>query len=113
MAEGLRTVFGFVVSILQVCSVLVILLGVIRAIVHYARTFFESGAMHLAATGIRLGQSIVLGLDFQVAANILKFALSRSSNNFLFSAALFGLRTVFNYFLKYEEETVTGQDVAA
>lgn len=113
MAEGLRTVFGFLASVLEACSALVILLGVIRAIVHYARTFFESSAMHLAATGVQLGRSIVLGLDFQVAANILRFGQSHAWNDLLFSAALFGLRTVFNYFLKYEEETVTGQDVAA
>lgn len=69
--------------------------------------------MHVAATGVRLGQSTVSGLDFQEAASILKFALSPGWNDFLFSAALFGLRTVFNYFLKYEEEIVTGQDVAA
>ncbi|HUS70910.1 MAG TPA: DUF1622 domain-containing protein [Anaerolineae bacterium] len=108
MAEGLRTVFGFLASLPDACSVLVILLGVIRAMVHYFRPFPGSGAMHVAATGVRLGQSTVVALDFQVAANILRFGQPHAWNDLLFSAVPFGLRSVLSYFRKYAEETVTG-----
>ena len=43
-----------------------------------------------------------MGLEFQVAADILKTGLSPKWEDILFLAALIGLRTILNYFLERE-----------
>jgi uncharacterized membrane protein len=55
---------------------------------------------------VRLGRSMVMGLEFQVAADILKTALSPTWNDILLLAALIALRTVLNYLLEYELRTL-------
>jgi uncharacterized membrane protein len=45
---------------------------------------------------------MVMGLEFQVAADILKTALSPVWNDVLLLAALIGLRTLLNFVLERE-----------
>ncbi len=75
--EVLRIVFSFLIVIVEACGGLVIVIGVSRAIVGYVRT---CGISHRSRdhTGVRitLGRSMVLALEFQVAADILKTGLS-------------------------------------
>jgi uncharacterized membrane protein len=56
----------------------------------------------MAALRIQLGQSMVMGLEFLVAADILRTALTPTWNEMLLLAALIGLRTVLNYFVERE-----------
>jgi uncharacterized membrane protein len=55
---------------------------------------------------IRLGQAMVMGLEFQVAADILRTATAPSWNDILLLAALIALRTVLNFFLERELKTL-------
>ena len=55
---------------------------------------------------IRLGQAMVMGIEFQVAADILKTGLAPTWNDILFLAALIALRTVLNYLLERELNTL-------
>ncbi len=54
------------------------------------------------ALRIRLGKNMVMGLEFLVAADILKTSVSPSWEDILFLAALIGLRTLLNFLLEYE-----------
>ncbi|MCD6519654.1 MAG: DUF1622 domain-containing protein [Anaerolineae bacterium] len=63
---------------------------------------FPSQPGQVVSLRIRLGQSMVMGLEFQVAADILKTGLSPKWEDILFLAALIGLRTILNYFLERE-----------
>ena len=47
----------------------------------HSRTFFKPEPVRLASLRIRLGQSMVVGLEFQVAADSLKTGLSPTSNS--------------------------------
>jgi uncharacterized membrane protein len=51
---------------------------------------------------IRLGQAMVMGLEFQVAADILRTATAPTWNDILLLAALIALRTVLNFLLEQE-----------
>jgi uncharacterized membrane protein len=60
-----------------------------------------------------LGQSMVMGLEFQVAADILKTALAPSWNDILLLAALIGLRTVLNYLMERELRMIEADEQIA
>jgi len=75
--ELLKIVFSYLIVIVEACGGLVIAIGVGRAIVDYVRTRCV-GRRSRDPTGLRitLGRSMVLALEFQVAADILKTGLS-------------------------------------
>jgi len=51
---------------------------------------------------------MVIGLEFLVAADILKTALSPTWNDILLLAALIMLRTILNYLLEHELKVLHG-----
>jgi uncharacterized membrane protein len=53
---------------------------------------------------LRLGQSMVMGLEFQVAADILKTAVTPTWMDILQLGALIALRTLLNWLLERELE---------
>jgi uncharacterized membrane protein len=78
-------------------------LGVGRTLVMYLRNFFKRDCTAgMRTLRVRLGQNLVMGLEFQVAADILKTSVSPTWEDILFLAALIGLRTVLNFLLEYE-----------
>lgn len=93
---------GYLVPLVEACGALVVVLGVAQTIVPYLRSFLSHDPLHMAGLRLHLGQSMVMGLEFQVAADILKTALSPSWNDVALLAALIGVRTVLNYMLERE-----------
>jgi len=102
MEEWFRIGMGYLILLVEACGALVVVLGVVRAITEYIRTLVRPESVLLASLRVRLGQSMVVGLEFQVAADILKTGLSPTWNDVLLLAALIGLRTVLNYILERE-----------
>lgn len=102
MQRVLIEIVGFLVPIVEACGALIIVLEVSRTIVQYVGAFFGLLPAHTTGLRLRLGRAMVMALEFQVAADILKTALSPSWNDILLLAALIGLRTVLNYLLEYE-----------
>jgi uncharacterized membrane protein len=103
--DTLKTAIGFVVPIVEACGAFVIVIEVLRTAGTYLIGLFRRTDAHSIETfRIRLGKSMVMGLEFQVAADILKTALSPQWNDILLLAALIGLRTILNYLLEYELE---------
>ena len=101
--ELLTQGIGIVVPIVEACGGLVIALGVGRALVVYVLNFLKRDCDEKMRTlRIQLGQSMVMGLEFLVAADILKTSVSPTWNDILFLAALIGLRTLLNFLLEYE-----------
>jgi uncharacterized membrane protein len=111
--ELFTSAIGFTVPIVEACGALVIVLEVIRTALLYLLSFFGRKPRYVPALRIRLGQSMVMGLEFQVAADILKTALSPAWNDILLLAALIGLRTVLNYLLERELEAIRVKDEPA
>ena len=104
MENILRTAVAFLVPLIEACGALVIVIEVLRTLVLYLVAFLKNSPRQPISLRIRLGQSMVMGLEFQVAADILKTALSPEWNDILLLAALIGLRTLLNYLMEYEIE---------
>jgi uncharacterized membrane protein len=56
----------------------------------------------VASLRLQLGQSMVMGLEFQVAADILRTALRPTVNDIVLLAALISVRTILNFLLERE-----------
>ena len=99
----LSNVIGFVVPIVEACGAVVIVLGVGRTLVFYlVHSFKRECSEEMRKLRIRLGQTLVMGIEFQVAADILKTSVSPTWNDVLFLTALIGLRTLLSFVLEYE-----------
>jgi uncharacterized membrane protein len=111
MEHWLNTVIAFVVPVIEACGALIIILEVIRTVVMYLIAYFRRGPLEATPLRCRLGQSMVMGLEFLVAADILKSSISPQWNDILFLAALIGLRTLLNYLLERELESMDAKTV--
>jgi uncharacterized membrane protein len=109
--EGLHGLVEYLVIIVEACGAIVIMMGVARSIIQYIRSFFGHITLTIRKVRFKLGQSMVMALEFQVAADILKTALSPTWNDMLLLATLIGLRTLLNYLLERELEML-GHDVS-
>jgi uncharacterized membrane protein len=108
MQHVLTTVIDYIVPVVEACGALVIVLEVVRTIVQYVLTFLGREHVETRHLRARLGHAMVTGLEFQVAADILKTALDPEWNDILLLAALIGLRTLLNFFLERELESLQG-----
>ncbi len=102
----LEPVLNFMILFIEACGAVIVSVGVMRAMIEYLKICFRRyNANAIAGLRIRLGQSMVIGLEFQVAADILKTGISPDWQDILVLAATIALRTILNYLL--ERELVT------
>ena len=106
MEEGLRTIIGYIIPIVEGCGALVIVLEVLRTVVQYLLLFVQRKDVPMRSLRIRLGQAMVMGLEFQVAADILRTATAPTWNDILLLVALIALRTVLNFLMEQELKTL-------
>ena len=100
--EAVLLVIGHLVPIVEACGALVVMLGVVRTVVQQFRRLFPLDPTCVAGMRLQLAESLVIGLDFQVAADVLKTAISPTWNDLLRLAAVIGLRAVLGYLLERE-----------
>lgn len=91
---------------IQLCAAVLIGLAAAQATVRSLVIFFRRGSVESATEDVRLrfGRWLVLALEFQVAADILRTAVAPTWNEIGQLAAIIVLRTVLNYFLQQEME---------
>jgi len=102
LEEAVLFVIGYLVPMVEACGALVVVLGVGGAIARHIRPLLRHDPLGAAGLRLQLGCSMVLGLEFQVAADILRTALSPTWNDIALLAALIALRTVLNFLLERE-----------
>jgi uncharacterized membrane protein len=117
--EILRQVADILVSVVEIAGAGVIAIGAIWA----ASRFVWDGLRHRTAavfTTVRLslGRFLTLGLEFQLAADILRTAIAPSFTQLGQLAAVATIRTALNYFLRREidherRQLGTGDDARA
>lgn len=93
---------GYTVPVVEMLGVVVIMIGVVRTVVRIIRTSFRLAPTHVAAARTQLAESLVMGLEFQVAADVLKTALAPTWNDIGLLAALIALRSVLAFLLERE-----------
>lgn len=104
--SAVRDAVDWVVLITEVIGALVIAIGVAVAVVMLVRALSHQVTSHrFVRTRLALGSFLVLGLEFQLAADIMKTAVAPSFTDIGQLAAIAGIRTLLNYFLTREIAT--------
>jgi uncharacterized membrane protein len=119
--QDLANVVDVAVRIVEAAGVAVIFVGVVIAFVGFVRVSFRrreiAGIDPFAAVRLDLGRFLVLGLEFQLAADILRTAVSPNFTELAQLAAIAAIRTALNFFLgleiKEEREMVRADRAAS
>lgn len=123
--ERLSSAVDVLVRLVESAGALIIFLGALLAFVRFVVVAVRSGGRAEAFVPVRLdlGRFLALGLEFQLASDILSTAIAPSYEQIGKLAAVAAIRTALNYFLgkEIEEEraeiaaeraAATGQPVA-
>ncbi|MFE9701425.1 DUF1622 domain-containing protein [Streptomyces sp. NPDC006270] len=100
----LRDFIGVLVRLVETAGALIIFVGAVWAFARFVATVLRGGARGEGFNRIRLtlGRFLVLGLEFQLAGDVLRTAVAPSFTEIGQLAAIAGIRTVLNYFLGRE-----------
>jgi uncharacterized membrane protein len=99
--ETVSTLNDWVVILCQLLALLVIVIGIVKALIIYSSHIFTNLNSAIAFQGSRLelGYGFSLGLSFLLGGSILKTTITPSWEELGQLAAIIILRTVLNYLL--------------
>ena len=89
------------VNACQILAMLVIIIGIIKAIIIYIKdVFFNKKAVEaITKSRLEIGHSFSLGLAFLIGASIIKTIIAPTWNDIGQLAVIIAIRTILNYFL--------------
>jgi len=107
----LEIVVGYAVLMCELFAAAVIAIAAIQGMVRYLRTNFRQKPIlrsisDVEANRLRMGHRLSLGLEFAVAADILRLAISPKVSYLLVVFAIILLRVLLNYFLEHDSQTI-------
>lgn len=102
--SALRDAIGVVVRLVEAAGALIIFLGAVWAFVQFVKAGLRGRDRVAGFNRIRLslGRFLVLGLEFQLAGDVLRTAVAPSFTEIGQLAAIAAIRTALNYFLGRE-----------
>ncbi|MFE5815337.1 DUF1622 domain-containing protein [Streptomyces sp. NPDC056479] len=102
--SDLREAIGVLVRVVETAGALIIFVGAIWAFVRFVAAVVRGGGDGRGFNRIRLtlGRFLVLGLEFQLAGDVLRTAVAPSFTEIGQLAAIAAIRTALNYFLGRE-----------
>lgn len=98
----LRDMVDLMVRLIEACGAVVIMIGAVVAIAKFVVALGRRRINEFSAVRLTLARFLVLGLEFQLAADVLRTAISPSFEEIGKLAAIATIRTVLNYFLNRE-----------
>jgi uncharacterized membrane protein len=111
--DVLREYVDLLVRLVEAAGALIIFLGAVIAAVRFVIAAIRPGRdSEFTRVRLSLGRYLVLGLEFQLASDILSTAIAPTFEEIGQLAAIAAIRTVLNYFLRKELEAER-MDVAA
>jgi uncharacterized membrane protein len=116
--HDLEDVVNVLVQIVEAAGAAIIFVGAVIAFVRFLLIAFRREGMDpFAQLRLDLGRFLVLGLEFQLAADILRTAVAPSFTELAQLATVAAIRTALNFFLgmeiKEETELVRADKAAA
>lgn len=103
MEELLADVVNVLVVIVEACGAAVIIIGAVWAFARFAWVGFTLRATAaFVPVRLTLGRFLALGLEFQLASDVLRTAVAPSWEELGKLAAVAAIRTALNYFLSKE-----------
>ena len=113
--NSLRDVVNTLVRLVEAAGAAVIFIGAAVAVVLFLRALPRRDAHAFVAVRLSLGRFLALGLEFQLASDVLRTAIAPSFNELGKLAAVAAIRTALNFFLGREiqsEQTLVAQGAA-
>jgi uncharacterized membrane protein len=108
--ERLRSAVDTLVQLVEAAGALVIFVGAAIAIVQFLRVLPSRQPTRFTEVRLTLGRFLALGLEFQLASDVLRTAIAPSFEELGKLAAVAAIRTALNFFLareiKEEQEQV-------
>lgn len=100
----LLDVVDVLVRVVEAAGAVIIFVGAVVAFVRFLRTGMgkHRSAREFATIRLSLGRFLVLGLEFQLAGDVLRTSISPSYTEIGQLAAIATIRTALNYFLSRE-----------
>ncbi len=103
MQERLTQVVNVLVTVIEACAVTVITIGALWAFARFLRLGLrQRNTTGLVPIRLSLGRFLTLGLEFQLASDVLRTAVAPSFQELGQLAAVAAIRTALNYFLSRE-----------
>ncbi len=103
MEELLAEVVGVLVTVVEACGAVVILVGAVWAFARFVWVGVRrGGSSAFVPVRLTLGRFLALGLEFQLASDVLRTAVAPSFRELGQLAAVAAIRTALNYFLSKE-----------
>jgi uncharacterized membrane protein len=101
--ELLRDALGVLVPVVEACGAAVIVVGALWAFVRFVAVGLrDRDARAFVPVRLTLGRFLALGLEFQLASDVLRTAVAPSFRELGQLAAVAAIRTALNYFLARE-----------
>lgn len=102
--SALRDVIGLLVRLIESAGALIIFVGAVWAFIQFVLAGVRGRGQVAGFNRIRLslGRFLVLGLEFQLAGDVLRTAVAPSFTEIGQLAAIAAIRTALNYFLGRE-----------
>lgn len=101
--DFLRTAVDLLVRLVEAAGAVVIFVGAVLAAVTFARAAIGRGQNEeFVRVRLGLGRYLTLGLEFQLASDVLSTAIAPSFSEIGKLAAIAAIRTALNYFLGKE-----------
>jgi uncharacterized membrane protein len=103
LGHDLADVVDFFVQVVEAAGAAIIFAGAVSAFARFIRVAFRrEGMAPFAQVRLDLGRFLVLGLEFQLAADILRTAVAPNFTSLAQLAAIAAIRTALNFFLGRE-----------
>lgn len=100
------SILTIVSTVIAGVGVVVIALGALVSLLGYLRSFFQTrGGQGINLMRTEIGRSIMLGLEFIVAADVIKTIVTPDYYSLGILAGLTAIRVVLSYFLNQEIQT--------
>jgi uncharacterized membrane protein len=100
--EAVADAVDEVIPFVEAIGALVILAGVVVAALTYLLSELRLRRVAYEHVRLQLGRFIALGIEFQLASDLLTTAVSPTFDEIGMLAAIAGIRTLLNYFLAQE-----------
>jgi uncharacterized membrane protein len=110
--DTLRSVVDTLVRLVEAAGAGVIVIGSAIAVVQFVRALPQRDADAFVPVRLSLGRFLALGLEFQLAGDVLRTAIAPSFAELAKLAAVAAIRTALNFFLAREineERRIVGQ----
>ena len=102
----IKTITGYIALGVETAAALLIMIGASRAVYEMVRRFFAGKFVRgtRKAVLVQFGVWLLLGLEFELAADIIRSAIAPTWNAIGQLAAIAAIRTFLNFFLERDIE---------